>query len=286
MALRDPLDIARNLKHWLWLAKRATGQKLADTGFAVHDHLTKYEFDPSRYPLSFVALPTHDAPTPTSRVPDHIFVVWSGTNEMSPGRRAGLESMRRSNPDREIRLVTPENLDEFIIDGFPLHRSYENLSLVHKSDYLHSYLLHHHGGGYSGLKPHPTAWRRGFEELRSDPNAWILGYQIPSVREATSIDGRIGRDVHLHYTSLIGTGGMIARAYSPITHEWTLEANRRLDYYADLLERAPGNVWGDNDGYPIPWTTLASQILEPLCLKYLPHVRINNDVKPQLWGHR
>lgn len=78
----------------------------------------------------------------------------------------------------------------------------------------------------------------------------------------------------------------MARAHSPFTSEWLSEVERRLDYYSSLLAVYPGNTYGDNQGYPIPWTKLGSQVYEPLCWKYLDKIRINNVVKPQLHGHR
>ena len=61
---------------------------------------------------------------------------------------------------------------------------------------------------------------------------------------------------------------------------------RRLDYYGSLLAQVPGNVYGDNPGYPVPWTRIGSQVFEPLTLKYREHIRIDPRLKPQLWGHR
>lgn len=283
----DPIGLVKKAKHQLYLGSMRAKRAARNTGYALYDRILPYRFAPERYPLSFVRLNEPACPVPmAAKVPSRIFVVWAGDNELTPGRRAGLASIRSTNPDLDIVLVTPDNLDDYLVAGHPLHPAYHQLSFVHRSDYLHSYLLHHHGGGYTGLKPHPNPWAAAFSELERDPDAWILGYRIPTVREATAIDGPIGRDVHRHYTSLIGTGGMIARAYSQLTFEWTREAHRRLDYYCELLARTPGDAFGGNTGYPLPWTTLGSQILEPLCLKYLPHVRQNPAVKPQLWGHR
>ena len=48
--------------------------------------------------------------------------------------------------------MTPANLQDWVVAGHPLHPAYNDLSLVHRSDYLRAYLLHHHGGGYCDLK--------------------------------------------------------------------------------------------------------------------------------------
>ncbi|MEU5467039.1 hypothetical protein [Kocuria salsicia] len=51
-----------------------------------------------------------------------------------------------------MELVTPENLSDWVLPQHPLHRAYENLSLVCRSNYLRASLTHHHGGGYCDLK--------------------------------------------------------------------------------------------------------------------------------------
>lgn len=278
---------ARKLKPAGYVARRDGMRYIKNHGYALYDSLRPYRYDASRYELDFLELtnpPMQEAQQ--AEVPRRIFVVWAGNNPMNENRRASLKHIRDTNGFAEVILVTQENLDEWVIEGRPLHPAYEYLSAVHRSDYSRSYLLHHHGGGYTDLKRHPNSWESGFQMINDDREAWIVGYKIPTVREATVVRGDLGRDVHRHYSSLIGTGGMIARAHSPLTHEWVCEANRRMDYYATLLSLNPGNTWGDNVGYPVPWTTLGSQILEPLCLKYLGQVRHCESVKPQLWGHR
>lgn len=51
-----------------------------------------------------------------------------------------------------VELVTPKNLSDWVLPQHPLHRAYENLSLVCCSKYLRVSLTHHHGGGYCDLK--------------------------------------------------------------------------------------------------------------------------------------
>ena len=58
----------------------------------------------------------------------------------------------------DLVLVTPDNLGEWLVDDSPLHPAYEDLSLIHRSDYLRGYLMHHHGGGYIDIKQPLGSW--------------------------------------------------------------------------------------------------------------------------------
>ena len=284
------LHAARQVKHAgfvaLKKAKFAAGE-VKDVGYRGATALRPYVFDAGHYPLDFVSLDTPDpVGPPQAEVPRVIWCVWTGDNEMSPNRKAALDSIRRATPDVDVRVVTPANLHSYILDEHPLHCSYESLSYNHRSDYLRAYLLHHYGGGYSDLKKHPTSWGPGFRRIAEDPHAWVVGFHVPRSSESAWFEGRLGREVRENVSRLIHICGLIARANTPLTQAWIGEVERRLDYYSSLLRRTPGNVFGDNPGYPVPWTRIGSQVFEPLCLRYLDHVRIDQSVKPQLWGHR
>lgn len=284
------LHAARQVKHagLVGLKKMnfAAGE-VRDVGYRAAASIRPYTFDAARYPLDFVSLETpHPVGPPQVEVPRVIWCVWSGDNEMSPNRKAALESIRSATPEVDIRLVTGGNLHSYIVRDHPLHHAYQYLSSVHRSDYLHAYLLHHYGGGYTGVKKHPTSWDPAFVRMNAESAAWVVGYQVPRSSESAWFEGGLGRDVRLRYSRLVGMGGMVVRANTPLTQAWIGEVERRLDYYSSLLQRTPGNVFGDNPGYPVPWTRIGSQVFEPLCLRYLDHVRIDPSVKPQLWGHR
>lgn len=286
----DILDQAKQVKHQLFLASKWVSRKredLTDIGFRATSRLRPHKYTEQRYPLDFVSLAVPERLGSIQAVaPRRIWCVWAGDNEMSKNRRAALESIRSTNGHLDVTLVTPENLDDYVVPGSPLHPSYAHLSDVHKSDYLHAYLMHHHGGGFTDIKKHPHEWTQAFEQSEADPDAWVIGYRIQRSAEATYFDGPLCRDIRRNYASLIGFSGKVVRANSPITHEWLLEVERRLDYYSSLLVLAPGDAYGTNSNYPVPWTRIGSQVFEPLCLKYRQHIRINDILKPQLWGHR
>ncbi|WP_310529783.1 hypothetical protein, partial [Nocardioides sp.] len=93
--------------------------------------------------------PTRSAPSQS--IPRRVFALWTGDNDLTPNRRAALAELR-AQEDLVVVLVSPANLSEWLIRAHPPHPAYEHLSLVHRSDYLRCYLLHHHGGAYCDLK--------------------------------------------------------------------------------------------------------------------------------------
>jgi hypothetical protein len=72
-----------------------------------------------------------------------------------------------------VEVITEENLP--IHPEFPLHPAFPYLSATHKADYMRTYIMHVHGGGYSDIKEIRGSWVNGFESLQ-DPEIWIVGY--------------------------------------------------------------------------------------------------------------
>lgn len=126
---------------------------------------------------------TNDAPI--ERV---IYCFWTGTNPMSDSRASALQSLQQVSQVPVI-LVTPENLDAYVLPDAPLHPSYEHLSLVMRSDYLRAYFMHFHGGGYSDIKNTNHSWVHSFERIDADPLAWVVGYTAQSYGDSGGTHG-------------------------------------------------------------------------------------------------
>lgn len=236
-----------------------------------YSQLRPYRFDPSRYRRSFLA---RAAPPQlgSTELPHRVFVLWTGTNDMSGSRRRNLKLIRQQI-GVEVCLITPDSLDDWVEEHHPLHPAYRDLSLVHRSDYLRAYLLHHHGGGYCDLKRPLHAWTGAFARLGSDESSWISGFRELSAGSAVRLPGALGVDIAMHHRRLIGTSAMIAKAHTAFTGEWLREVERRLDYYKPQLTEFPGGERGHVVGYPISWTHLLGGVYQPLQLKYLRAVR-------------
>lgn len=214
-----------------------------------------------------------------------LYCFWTGDNPFTPNRKYSFKKMKE-NSKVEVRLITPDNLQNYILKDFPLHKAYNYLSLVHKSDYLRCYFMHHYGGGYCDIKVLDYQINDLFDELSSRDDKWLLGYREVAQWGVADLDGKIGRDLKIHYRLLLGNGAYICKPHTPFTYEWYAEVEKRLDIYFDQLKANPGNIWGDNDGYPIPWIGILGAIFHPLCLKYSSKLLFNDKIKPSVKSYR
>lgn len=286
------LVTAKQAKHQLFIVRKHA--RLAAKRVGVHwtnlvyrqlSRLKPHEFTPGLYPGTFLdAEPMGtSAATPVDNV---IYCFWTGTNAIPPNRVRNLELLMSTNPHTEVILVTPHNLNKFIKPDQPLHPAYENLSLVHKSDYLRAYFMHHYGGGYSDIKKPNHLWSQFIAALGDDPDKWALGFRELSVDMCSQLPGRLGRDLKIHHKTIIGTSAFVMRPGTPFTAEWMQEVHARLDSYSEALAGHPGNERGTNPGYPVPWTGVLGDIMQPLCLKYRQHLLLDDRIKPSFKNYK
>lgn len=229
-------------------------------------YIDKYEYRDNLYEDYFLSKVKKDSTIILKNAPEIIYVFWTGTNELTENRKLGLESIRKKS-GVAVKLVTPDNLSDYIVDGYPLHPAYEYLSLIQKSDYLRCYFMLHHGGGYVDIKPCLDSWKNLFEKLNAS-NHWCLGKREKFVGGVPTLGGNIGADCFKYHNNLISnSGGFIYKPQSPIAKEWMDEINLRLDFYLPDLKKNPGDAFGSGN-YPIPWAVLAGHIMAPLILKY------------------
>ncbi len=279
----SPVHVLRQLKHqgfvfWKRFRFRYTRFRFAVITVVarIYSPLRPYRYRPERYRRSFLNRKPPEIHA-ESKLPRRVFVIWTGENPLTPNRERNLEQLR-SRLGVPVELVTPQNLDEWLAPDHPLHDAYQHLSLVHRSDYLRAYLLHHHGGGYCDIKAPLVSWLSAFDRIEADPDAWLASYQELNASSAVRLAGRLGVDIAMHHRRLVGMGGMLARSHTPFTAEWLREVERRLDYFAPQVQEFPGGVRGDVVGYPVSWTDLLGKIYHPLQLKYLDHVRQDQDL--------
>ncbi len=243
----------------------------------------KYKFD-RRYARTFLTDPLRDAELPLRPAPEVVYCFWTGDNPMSENRHKAFESMRVAI-GTGLKLITPGNLSEYIVPGHPLHPGYEYLSFVHRSDYLRTYFMHHHGGGYADIKRYSHSWDGVFEQL-NDSDGWALGYREIGARGVVRLPGRTGRDIKRNWWLFIGLGAFVFRPGTPLTAEWYDELDRRMDGYFEALKRTPGNVMGDNKGYPIRWSGILGDIYFPTAFRYHDRLLMNDAVKPSFENYR
>lgn len=282
---------AKSAKHQAFLAKKWTvrgtyplRQTSKDAVLRFGDKIFPYVYDPKNYTDEWLIrdLPA-GSPRPLERV---IYCFWTGNNAVTPNRLTGLESMIARNPSIDVRLITPNDLDDYLIAGEPLHPAFDHLSLVHRSDYLRCYFMNFWGGGYCDVKTLHHSWSPAFDRLDADSGKWALGYREVASDMTARLPGRLGRDVRHRYARLIGNGAFIMKPQTPLTREWYRRLLDRMDFYAEALERHPGNERGDNPGYPIPWIDILGNILPPVALKYHHRLIQDETVRPSFSDYK
>lgn len=220
---------------------------------------------------------------------ERIFGFWTGDNSMNAKREQGWASFGVTG--LLPTLITPATLDRWVEPGHPLHPAYRYLSLVHRSDYLRPYLMHHHGGGYADIKPQVSSWLPALTALEAKPLLYGVGYQ--EVRGGTvwlqnsPINDRylIGRRAVPRSAAtgmtilmralrplLIGNCAFYFKPRTRFTALWLHEVERRLDLVLDQLRQgaSPGirARFGDGSGYPLPWSSIQGDVLQPLALRH------------------
>ena len=246
--------------------------------------LKPYTYSEGRYTDSFLNTYPRSEEKGTGEVERRIYIFWTGNNAMSENRLRNVQNLiEKSNC--EVVLVTPDNLSRFILPDTPLHPAFEYLSLVHKSDYLRCYFMHHFGGGYSDIKACQYSWLDLFEELEQSA-AYIIGYPEQKKSDLAQVGGLVMKDMRHYFSQTIGNCAYICRANTPFTYEWYQELISRMDEYEPLLCEYPGNILGDNPGYPIKWTGILGDIFHPLNLKYMDKILRNKKLKPVLINYR
>ncbi len=225
------------------------------------------------------------------KVDEIIYCFWTGDNPLTENRIKCLESMK-NNCGVEICLITPQNLNNFVLKDYPLHPAYKNLSCVHKADYLRTYFMHHYGGGYSDIKYYEHSWKDSFVKINNADDCLLLGTQESSLSsdiiayvnpsdfcEEFEDDIKIlNKQMEKHFRYLAGNGGYIVKPKTNFTQSWIDELHRRLDTVEKKLEENPGNIWGDNKGYPISWNSILGQIFHPLCLKFYKQIMFDKRI--------
>lgn len=283
---------ARTVKHRGWVAGRTLREMSYRAWASARDPLferryagTAFRYEPGVFRRSFVDWDAPATQESLDPVPRRIYSFWTGDNELTPARRRNLEVMEEVM-GVGVTLVTLDDLAAHEVADHPMHRAFGGLSYVHRSDYLRAYFMHHYGGAYADIKNPGGSWVPVFDRMDADPSIWITGYPEHSSLWVARYPGRLGRELRRRHDSLPGGGSFVVRPHTQLTTEWLAEVERRLDYFADLVQHSPGGVRGEDPRYPISWNRLLAQVLHPLALKFHPHVRVEPVLKPQLSDYR
>ena len=193
----------------------------------------------------------------------NIYCFWTGDNKMSPSRIECLQQLKETTQCNVI-LVTKQTLPQYILPDHPLHPSYEYLSETHKADYLRTYFMNFHGGGYSDVKKTTGSWIQSFDNLNKS-DYWICGYK--------EIDGGVAyTPLSSKWEELLGNGAYICKPQTPLTIEWYNAMIQLLDTKLEELKRNPSTSYSDSkesgSGYPIEWNEMLGRIFHKISYQY------------------
>jgi hypothetical protein len=213
-----------------------------------------------------------------------LYMFWTGNNQPSEPRRRAIEEARRTCGVDFVLKVGNEVLD-LQLPEHPFHEAYPHLSLTHKADYLRTYVMHHHGGGYSDVKLLDFDWNPYFDALDAS-DAWAMGYpETRPIDVAVVPNDPIARELQSNYASLIGNCNYIFKPGTPFTEQWYRSMHSKLD--EKLLElrenpaRHPQDVKGArfSDGtvskYPLRWAEILGEIFHKVCYAHRNQILLN-----------
>ena len=220
-----------------------------------------------------------------------IFVFWTGNNKMSLNRINSLHVIIKCT-QCNIVLITPDNLNDYIINNYPIHKTYLYLHYYHRADYLRCYFMHHYGGGYTDLKRVEQSWLKHFDTINNSKDIWIIGYkELPSgiINNPESINAN---SLQENYHKIVGNGAFICKNNTKFTSDWYAILNYRLTEYYDLVfhkfpisNHKEQYIYINNKKHKldtiIHWTNLLGDIIQPLLLKY--NKNINQDLSPPIF---
>lgn len=175
---------------------------------------------------------------------------WTDETPMSEARKQCFDQFK-STCGCKVVLITPENLNSYILKDHPLHEGYQYLSALHKSDYLRIYFMHFYGGGYSDVKRATGNWNHAFQDLLNDPTKIINGYH-------ENCEGAIGYLPHRPFWKvLLGNGAFISRKQTELTQALYNSLLELMDSKLEELRKFPAKVFNDTKdmgsgtGYPL-----------------------------------
>jgi hypothetical protein len=208
---------------------------------------------------------------------------------MSDLRKQALDTL--PNAGVPVEFLTDDDVNRWVVTSEPLHPAWQYLSSIHRADYLRTYLMHHHGGGYADVKPTVSSWvpifdlldqgdllGAGYEEVGPHGVA-RLGVDFSGSRYRRTLSANYWRLRWLrrNYRKLLGNCAYVFFPGTDFTSAWFRELHRRLDVLLPALEAHPARgprdkpgemIDGSRSRYPVPWSHILGDIFHPLTYRY------------------
>ena len=242
-----------------------------------------------------------------NQVPFVVWCYWEG-EAMSGNRLLSFEYLSK-NIGVPICLITPENIQQFIKPQHPFPEVYKYLSIVHRSDYIRAYLLHHYGGAWHDVKATTVSYASCWKEFE-DEKIWIIG-KPEIAKGAAQVLTSDGKYIPDYYKDLIAVPSWIGRPQTPLSSEILQGIEHILAENATTLATNPAKHPRERKlvtknivqkivypikfflqkrslYYPLEWT-LFGNVFHPAILKYKNHVSRNlpvDDIKNAGIYHR
>ena len=273
--------------HTRWIGDAT--HKVKENLQCIRYYYLPYRFNRSLYTNTFISNnSTADDANCSKPVEKVIYCFWTGTNEMSENRKRCLNSILQY-AGVPVKLITLNNISDYILPEHPLHKSFQYLSLNHRSDYLRCYFMHFYGGGFCDIKSIEHSWSDSFERLNKSDN-YLIGYPELNAdcTAYTAVENQtLKSELKKCWPLLVGNGAFICRPRTKFTDEWFSELNKRLDSYYDSVKEHPAiDPFGQGNNYPIPWLHLQGGIFHPLCLKYHKKIIQDKRIMPSFKDYR
>lgn len=223
-------------------------------------------------------------------VPFVIWCYWEGAT-MTGNRKLSFSYLVQ-NIGVPVCLVTPENISLFLKDQHPLPPAYTDLSIVHRSDYIRAYLLHHYGGGWHDVKATEMSYSKVWDEFK-DPDIWMVGRPEHPNGAARTYD-TMNRYMPDYYQNLIAVPSWVGRPNTPFSEQLLYGIEMAINQHTDNLQKYPSKhprdkkitskyplmrliqmikfaYQGKSTKYPLEWT-LFGNIFHPTVLQYQSHI--------------
>jgi len=201
----------------------------------------------------------------------NLYSFWVGHNNlvMNENRLNGLQSLMNNSKVNHI-LITNETLPSYILDNHPLHPGYQYLSDVHKADYLRTYFMHHHGGGYTDIKPCSWDWNPYFDQLEASD---AFGIGAPEDEGELSVTPKQRPWLGQHWDKLMTNDLYIFKSNTEFTMKWYSMLLGIMDVKFNNLQKFPAKSSREAADtiitrYPIEWGEILLEIFHPLCYEY------------------
>lgn len=229
-------------------------------------------------------------------VPFVVWTFWSG-KAMEGNRLLSFETIQ-NNIGVPVFLVTPQNWHQLEISSAPFHPAFQYLSVVHQSDYIRIYLLHHYGGAWHDIKATEVSFSACWEVFEN-PSVYMIGRKESKNGPARVYDEN-GNWIPDFYKELISVTAWIGKGKTPLSEELFQKLHLLLDknleqlkkypakhsreralkgtnFFSRNFEKAKNLFSGRQNNYPLAWTVFGN-LFHPLNLKYKENIVTNLPV--------